>query len=525
MSKFKGKPKASNTTVDEVTAQGVESFDIPERGIDAATVKHFGVRKLFDVTTQELDGYFFPVTKKGKITGYIQSDPSSPKNDRRFTVVGDANVECELLGQAQAVKAKKLFIVEGFFDLLSAYQSLSNTAKKKGYTAAPAVVSPAFGIGNPKKVTNARKHIANNIQFVSDYSDVVVCFDNDEHKDVNVGQKGVQDVALLLKEFKNCILPVNDCNDMMMEKGETELYFALLTAKPYQHGSIVQGLQDREVLLRPLKKGIKIPSLPNTMNLLHGLREGEFTVVLAPPKCGKTTLCKLINYELMLQGESTLGIYLEESLTKTRQSFIALHAGVHLPMFREDPSIASKVLVEEAFELLSKPNVMFFNDVNGNMSPDNVVAQLEWAVIKGVKYIILDHLSFVFSGDRNSNERIAIDNLMTDIASFVKKTGVHVIAVAHITRDKNKPKPKNSDGSVKYPYWYEVEEQDGRGSGAFEQVCWNMIAIDKQVTEDGSRGLTRTKVILNREWDNTGIGDVLTLNKLSGKLQTYVEEF
>jgi len=525
MSKFKGKPVKSNTTVKEVLECGQTSFDIPDRGITKGTIEHFGIRVMYNELDQTIDGYFFPVTMKGKVTGFIKYSPQRSKKNGRFTTVGDVSVDHELLGQVNASKGKKLFITEGFFDCLSAWQSLNNN-KPSGFTGVPSVVSPALGIGDINKgATNSRQHIASNIDFVSRYDVPVVCFDNDSSGDVNVGQEGVQDMALVLKEFKNCILPVNDCNDMMMENGERELYFALQTAEDYVHGSIVQGVGDRESLLVPLTKGVRVESLPRTMGMLHGLRESELIIMLAPPKCGKTTLCKLIHYELMTKKIPTLGIYLEEGIRKTKQSFIALHAGVHLPKFRADPSCANKEKVQEAMDMLDEKHVMFFDDVKGRMTPSNVLSQLEWAYMKGARFAILDHLSFVLSGDKSgNNERLAIDQLLTDIAAFVKKTTMSILVVAHITRDKNKPKPKNKDGSIAYPYWYEVESDDGRGSGAFEQVCTTMIAIDKQIIEGGGRGLTRTKVLLNREWDLTGLGDKLTMNKQSGKLQVAAED-
>ena len=102
---------------------------------------------------------------------------------------------------------------------------------------------------------------------------------------------------------------------------------------------------------------------------------------------------------------------------------------------------------------------------------------------------------------------------------------MHILAVAHITRDKNRIKPKNPDGTIKYPYWYEVDEQDGRGSGAFEQVCSNLWAIDKEVKEDGSRGLSRVKVIHNREWDLSGFGDELTIHPHTGRMVAHEQEY
>ena len=532
MSKFKGKPLKSTENMQNVLDGAETDFDIPERGITKETVQYFKLLRKMDRVNECVDAYYFPVTKKGNLSGYIKLSPNRSKKDGRFSTVGDVDLQCDLLGQREAQQVKKkntVFVVEGFWDILSSFQSLYNQQPNKG-AFVPAVVSPALGIGNTKSPdgTNARQQLATNMEFIQGFNNIRVCFDNDTEGKENVGQLGVQDCALVLQDFINIVLPCNDINDLLLSEGEKEVYFKLLdrNAKKFEHGSIKSGIGDTSELMQPLKKGVHLDALPNTMRLLHGLREREFTIILAPPKCGKTTLCKLLHYNLMLAKQTTLGVYLEEDLIKTKQSFIALHAGVHLPYFRENPTKADPEKVKEAIEILDKPYTMFFDDVNGRMTPENVIQQFEWAAIKGVKYIIFDHLSFVFSGDKKTDERKGIDNLLTEIAAFVKKTGVHVIAVAHITRDKNKPKPKDKDGSIKYPYWYEVEETDGRGSGAFEQVCWNMIAIDKQVTSDKSRGLTRTKILYNREWDLTGIGDYLTMNKTTGRLEaTQNEEY
>lgn len=535
MSKFKKVEKAVNElSLKQIEALPSWALDgtqtTPDWGIKQETCEHFGVKVFFPTTEQKVTGIYFPVTKRKQIVGYVKVNPSLSKNGGRFTIVGDVSIDCELVGQNVARRSKKLFIVEGMKDLLTAFQVLREGGSAyAGKDVIPSVVTFALGIGDPSKgMTNARQAIANNLEFVEGYSEIITCFDNDDHNEIgkyNVGQEGVKDCALVLKDFKNVLLSTNDIHDLYKDEGADKVYRKLMfDAKPFELGSISTGITDTEALMQPLKKGIYLDALPDTMRLLHGLREREFTVILAPPKCGKTSLCKLINYHLILHGQKTLGCYLEEDLVKTRQSMIALHTNTHLPRFRENPACADPEKVKEAMEILSSDACMFYDDRVGKMKPEDVIPTFEWAAIKGAKFIVLDHLSFVFSGDSNQNERKGIDNLLTDIAAFVKKTGVHVIAVAHITRDKNKPKPKDKEGNIKYPYWYEVEETDGRGSGAFEQVCWNMIAIDKEVTEDKSRGKTRTKILYNREWDNTGIGDVLTMNPMTGRLQAVEAE-
>ena len=517
MSKFKGSVKVSTTTtLAEVLQHAQTDFDIPERGISQTTVKHFGIRKLMDTLTGEVDAYFFPVTKKKETTGFIKVSPRRSKKNGRFTTVGDVSVESDLLGQANATKGKKLFIVEGCWDLLSAYQSLNNN-KPSGFSGVPAVVSPALGIGDINKgATNSRQQIASNLEFVNSYDDKVICFDNDEG-DINVGQEGVQDLALVLKEFKNCILPVNDCNDMMKEHGEKELYFALLTAKPYENEHIITGGIDIDELLEPLKEGIDIKVLPHTSRLLHGFREREMTIVLAPTGIGKTTVCKEIGYALVKAGRKVGHVFLEEDLKKTQQSYIALDNNVHLPKFREDPSCINRADVEKSYHALINTNRTMWMKHFGSLSPASLMAKFEWMAIKGMEFIILDHISMVFSGSDNGNERKEIDMLLTELAAFTTKTGVHPIIVSHVKRTNKTPK-RDKEGNVTYPYWDEVDTAQARGSGAFEQLGWNLIGIEPEILEDKRRGRIRTRVLKNREWGLLGVGDVLTMSPQTGRL-------
>lgn len=538
MSKFKGKPKRSemNEALQDVLKFPIWAIDgsngTMDRGITKETCEHFGIRTFYSEVNQRVEAHYFPVTKKGKLSGFIKVSPNLSKKNGRFQTVGDVSVDCDLLGQSQSKQGKKLFIVEGVWDLATAWQALKEAYKDKtGKDISPCVVTFPLGIGDPTKgVTNSRQSISRNSLYVSRFSEVITCFDNDNPDNLedvdNIGQLGVKDCAIVLKNFKNVVLPANDCNELYLDKGAEALYKELMfNAKPFELASISTKPSSKERLLTPLKKGVEIPFLPKLNRLMQGIREKELTILLAPPKCGKTTLLKAINYELIKAGEPTLGCYLEEGIEKTEQSIIALHAGVHLPAFRQNPSIADDTLVDEAIALMDSDVCMFFDDVEGKMKPSEVMPTFEWAVSKGAKYILFDHLSFVFSGDAGSgNERKDIDLLLTEMAAFVKKTGVHIIAVAHITIDKNRPKPKNQDGSIKYPYWYEVEEHDGRGSSAFAQVCWNMWAIDKEITEGLGRGKTRLKVLYNREWDNTGVADLLTVNPLTGRLQTVLPE-
>jgi replicative DNA helicase len=232
-----------------------------------------------------------------------------------------------------------------------------------------------------------------------------------------------------------------------------------------------------------------------------------------------TTVCKEIGYELVKSGAKVGHIFLEEDQVKTQQTYLALDNNVPLPRFREDPSIVPRERLEKSYkELIDNGRTLWMHH-GGKLDPAKVMHHLEWMTVKGVEYVILDHISMVFSGHQTSNERKDIDLLLTEMAAWVTESGVHAIVVSHIKRT-NRPAPKDKDGTVKYPYWQEVCLDDARGSGSFEQLAWNIIAIEPERLEDGARGRIRTRVLKNREWGWLGLGDVLEMHPQTGRLQT-----
>ena len=88
----------------------------------------------------------------------------------------------------------------------------------------------------------------------------------------------------------------------------------------------------------------------------------------------------------------------------------------------------------------------------------------------------------------------------------------------------NKQPKRDKDGDIIFPYWDDVDVTQARGSGAFEQLGWNIICVEPEILEDKTRGRIRTRIGKNREWGTLGIGDTLTMSKQTGRLQVAPEE-
>lgn len=538
MSHFEGKPKKAkdySAKLDTVAKiqDNCTIKAIPERRLNLETCKHFGILTEMDQTSGQAITHYFPITKEGDTVGYVARALNRPKKQAWYTV-GDVEIDCDLFGTQSCENGRKvLYVTEGMYDAPALWQAMKTDPKNKT-NQAPNVVSINLG------TKNALENMDKNRKFLERHGIVATCFDNDEctaeelKKQIMKGKEATAKVQIYFQSiWKNEntsieYVPIEDykdaCDYLKAGKAHDLFILAAFGRKVYEPESILSGGGDLEEINTPIGKGTQLQCFDKTMHLLHGLRPGELTILLAPVKCGKTSICKEVNYHLLKAGIPTLGAYLEEDAKKTRQSFIARDNLVHLPKFREDPSIVKDEDKLRTLQTVLHPSIaMFADNSKGHIGPKQCMQMFEYAYAKGAKFIILDHLSYVFSGSAGDNERKEIDNLLTEMAAFVRRTGVHVICVSHIKRKLLNP-PRDKEGNVKYPYWIETEEQDARGSGAFEQLCFNMLAIDKQVLESKQRGHTRLKVLYNREWDWTGIGDVITMNPTTGVLETVDEQ-
>lgn len=482
-------------TVDDVLKLPVKALQ--DRGIELETCQHYGIRTAYNEQSGKPEAYYYPMTRGNQICGYKER-----KLPKTFLSVGDTKNTCFIGQNAATRKGKRLLITEGQDDMLAGYQMLSKYKQD--------VVSLPHGAN--------LKAFKDNEDFLNSYEEIILCADSDE-----AGSKLVQDVAKLYPDIKIMSITEKDANDMLLKGKSAEFVNAFFKAKQFSPVEVVEGGVGLDRLKKPLKEGIRIPSMPYLMNRLHGFREGEMTVILAPPGVGKTTVCRDIGYFLNIANEKIVNIYLEEDIEKSQQSYIALDNGVMLPNLRANPSILTDAQWQASYDKLIDNDRTMWVDHFGSINPDKLMQIVRYADSQGYKFVILDHISMVFSGLQTANERKEIDLLLTELASFTKGAKIHPIVVSHVKRT-NKPLPKDNRGNIQYPYWDTVASDAARGSGAFEQLAWNIIAIEPEVLESGERGRIRLKVLKNREWGDLGMCDLLKMDK-HGKLRDAQEDW
>lgn len=505
-------------TVEEVSLYPIRA--IPERGLTKETCERFGVRVALDGKDgRTIQAIYYPYTRKGKVVGYKKKDLTVPKGDKyHFTAVGDVKIDCELFGQnIGATGGRKVFLTEGENDALAAYQIL----KQKYPSGEPTVLSIGMG------TANAGQHIGNNLKYLENFQEIIIAFDQDSateeerKKKIKKGKEAVADVAQLIPTIKVAEFSEKDINDALLAGKEDEVYWALVSkAKPYVPEEIKLGGDiSLDYLLEPLKEGVKVECFPKLMQMIRGFREAELSVFLAPSGAGKTTVTKEIGYALVKEGKHVGHIFLEEDIKKSQQSYIALDNNILLPSLRQNPNILNREAAQKSFnELINNGRTIWLSHF-GSIANKNLMDKMKYMAAMGAEYIILDHLSMVISGQETDNERRLIDSLLTELAAFVTMTKVHVIAVAHIKRKDFQP-PRNKDTKeIEYPYWIPVNKEDARGSGAYEQLAFQVITIEPEIIDEaGTRGRIRLRVQKSREWGETGISDVVIMDRNTGRL-------
>lgn len=518
--------------INKETVQDVLKYpfvDAIDRGIRKDICEKFGVRAAVsekDGTTVE--AYYFPsYNQKGKIVGFSKQDITKSKEERgHWSTIGSVTIGNKLFGQnvAESINRKKNNVVvnEGQWDSLSTYQALVDNVKGTKYEG----IEP-FVVSIPLGTANAVEALLHNESFMQQFDSTTLFFDDDFctpaeiKKGILKGHEAREAVAGAFVDSGLGIYSITpeygfkDASDYMQAGKSTEL------AKLVQFGKRVFSTEkvvraseiSFDSIIEEQPRGVVIDCFPKLMERLYGFREKELTMILAPSGAGKSTVCSILADKFMAAGHKIGMIFLEEGNKDTFQRLIASELKVNYLKFKRKPlSVATAEAIREVYDRITSNEQLVLLDHFGSMPIDSLMNKVKHMVlVEGCKYIMLDHLSMVVSGNETENERKELDMVMTALASFCAANAVHLIVVCHINRTDSHQflPPKGKEGE---PFWVNVRKESARGSAALEQCSWNILAIEPEILPDFSRGRVRIKVLKTRFGDSLGIADVFTLD-------------
>jgi twinkle protein len=411
-------------------------------------------------------------------------DQKTRDKDKQFAWVGGSKYAGIIGSWSWPAKGKSVVITEGEIDRMSISQAFENRW-------------PTGSL--PNGASTAKKAILADYEKLCRFDSIILCFDNDEP-----GQEALKVACELLPvgKVKIMTLPKKDANAVLMDKtmGPAVLVRSYWDSTPYRPDGIREGAElTKERLKTKRQRGYSLP-FPGLNAALMGLRPAEITMLTAGSGIGKSTLARQLAYHLTVEHGLKIGnVYLEEGLETTAAAYVALHAGVPLKRLLDDPECITDQQWDVALaQVVSKG---MYYDHFGSLASDRLLTMMGFMAASGCQFIVLDHVSIVVSGMETQDERRDLDVLMTKLASFVKETGVGVIAIAHLKRSQ---KNFNEGGQVSL--------NDLRGSAALEQLSFNVVALERNQQDPATKHLQVLRVLKCRVTGETGEADTLSWN-------------
>lgn len=352
----------------------------------------------------------------------------------------------------------------------------------------------------PNGAQSAARSFKDNLDFLESFQSVIIMFDMDEP-----GQEAAKECAQLLSLGKAKIadLPKKDPNACLQAGLGGEVVTSIWNAKPYRPDGIVSGADTWDMVSQVLDT----PSIPypwdhfNTKSL--GIRTGEIVMVTAGSGIGKSTLCRELAYHLSMEADETVGyIGLEESVGQTARAFMSIHSGIQLHL---DPTALSKEKQREVWEECLNHDRIHLYDHWGSVDSDRLLSRMRYMVkAMGCKYIFLDHISIMISGQADGDERRMIDNAMTAFRSFVEEVDCALFIVTHLRKAGNNTKSFEEGGTISLA--------DLRGSGALYQISDMVIGLERnqQAETEAEQSKTKVRWLKNRFAGATGVSGGLS---------------
>ena len=448
---------------------------IRSRKITESTCKKFNVR--VDAGPVIRFPYY---SSAGRVVAYKERPQS-----KEFHWTGK-NEDKQLFGQQLFGKGKTIVITEGEFDALAVWQARPNW--------------PVVSV--PNGAQGAKKALSLQLDYLMRFDEIILMFDNDD-----AGITASEECVQLFPPNKVFIAPLAQYKDACeaVQAGDTDaIRQAVWNKHSYCPKSIIDGRNLFDLVSTPLHGRDADYPYSQLNTVTGGLRLGELVTITAGSGTGKSTLCGEIAVSLIKQQQNVGYIALEESVKRTGLRLMTVAANKPLHLNNEIP----KEDFESAFRDTLGSSHVYLRDGFGSVDPDSLLNDIRFLVMNHeVKWIVLDHLSILLSGNESNDERKLIDIVMTKLRSFVEETGIGMILISHLRRvqgDKG-----HEDGAS-------VSLGQLRGSHSIAQLSDLVVALQRDISSGENRA--ELVVLKNRFNGQTGPAGKLAYGTETGRL-------
>ena len=462
----------------------------PKRGLTEAICKQYGYwLATLKGVTHEVANYY------GDDGSLVAQKVRSP--DKEFFIAGSMPKDA-MFGKHLWSGGKKLVITEGEIDCLTVAQLQGGKY-------------PVLSV--PRGAKDAKKTIAANADYLSNFQEIILMFDMDED-----GRQAAIACAEILPPGRVFIakLPLKDANECVMNGQSKAVTDQIWNAEKY----VPDGVVSAKSLKERIKNKQKVATLPmvgphKLRKMVKDMREGELVLVTSGSGSGKSTFVRQNVHNWFRHFNIPVGVaMLEESVEETVQDIVGLEMGIRI---RQEPDRYTEAEFDENFDRIFDSNLLHLYDAFAESAEDRLLARLAYMVdVEGCKCIVLDHISIVVSAmDGENDERKMIDRLMTKLKTFAKTKNVVMVVICHL-KNPEKGKP-HEEGRA-------VTATDLRGSGGLRQLSDTIIAVERN-QQGANPNMILFRVLKCRFTGETGPAGYMEYIKYTGRMEPKPENW
>ena len=400
-----------------------------------------------------------------------------------------------LFGQNIFGKAGKYITVcEGEIDAMSAYELLGSKW-------------PVVSIKNG--AASAFQNCRDSFEYLNKFEKVVLCFDNDKP-----GKEASLKVAELFEPNKCLIMnmELKDANEYLKTNQREKFNSTWWNSKTFTPAGIVNLAELGETLYDEKFCETVLYPWSDLNDKTYGIRTGELVTFTSGAGMGKSSIIRELMHHIMKNTKDNIGVLaMEENIRNTAFNIMSVEANERLYIKEIRDRFDRKQLQEWQDKTIGSGRFFAF-DHFGSMSNDEILSRIRFmAKALDCKWIVLDHLSILVSGQEDTDERKSIDILMTKLRSLVEGTNIGLLLVSHLRRPSGDR--GHEDGK-------EVSLSHLRGSASIAHLSDSVIALERnqQADDPVEANTTTLRILKNRYTGETGISSRLHYNKESGRM-------
>jgi len=414
--------------------------------------------------------------------------------DKRMWVEGELS-DAVLFGQnIFTQKAKYITICEGEVDAMSAYELMGSKW--------PSVSIKTGAAGSLRDCKEA-------FDYLDRFDNVVLCFDMDKQ-----GQEAAEKIAQLFAPNKCKIMRMNhkDANEYL-KMGQRETFTQdWWGAKSYTPAGIINLKDLGESLFEEEYCETCLYPWPKMNEKTYGMRTGELITFCSGAGMGKSSITRELIHHILRSTKDNIGILaLEEGIKHTAWNIMSVEAESRLYIKEVREGYSSEQLKEWQDATVGSGRIFAF-DHFGSISNDEILSRVRYmAQALDIKWVILDHLSILVSGQEDNDERKSIDILMTKLRSLVEQTGICLLLVSHLRRPAGDR--GHEDGR-------EISLSHLRGSASIGHLSDSVVALERNQQDDDPilSNTTTIRILKNRYTGETGVSTYLFYNRNTGRM-------